>query len=172
MYKQKLQIVNPHGDLNLSKTNGEDDLAEWSVTLVLVSRFVACIIVIALIMMVILMILKYLGELDSERTGEDARTQTNLLPATKTASSFTYGTMCDQHDCSTSYSNTSYNYSEDLYDKKLCIICYDEERNSFFVPCGHCATCYDCAKRIFNVENKACPVCRRFIGKVRKLFAP
>lgn len=105
----------------------------------------------ALIMMVILMILKYLGELDSERTGEDARTQTNLLPATKTASSFTYGTMCDQHDCSTSYSNTSYNYSEDLYDKKLCIICYDEERNSFFVPCGHCATCYDCAKRYISI---------------------
>ncbi|KAG6666128.1 hypothetical protein CIPAW_01G009100 [Carya illinoinensis] len=25
---------------------------------------------------------------------------------------------------------------------------------------------------IFNGENKTCPVCRRFIGKVRKLFAP
>jgi hypothetical protein len=26
--------------------------------------------------------------------------------------------------------------------------------------------------RIFNSENKVCPVCRRFIGKIRKLFAP
>jgi len=37
--------------------------------------------------------------------------------------------------------------SEELYDEKLCIICYDEQRNCFFVPCGHCATCYDCAQR-------------------------
>jgi hypothetical protein len=26
--------------------------------------------------------------------------------------------------------------------------------------------------RIFNGENKTCPVCRRLIGKVRKLIAP
>ncbi|KAJ6419802.1 hypothetical protein OIU84_029845 [Salix udensis] len=62
--------------------------------------------------------------------------------------------------------------SEELYDRTVCVICYDEERNCFYVPCGHCATCYVCAQRIFNSENKVCPVCRRFIGKIRKLFAP
>ncbi|KAK8572470.1 hypothetical protein V6N12_028523 [Hibiscus sabdariffa] len=36
---------------------------------------------------------------------------------------------------------------EGLYDSKVCIICYEEERSCFFVPCGHCATCHACAKR-------------------------
>ncbi|OMP01874.1 Zinc finger, RING-type [Corchorus olitorius] len=62
--------------------------------------------------------------------------------------------------------------SEELYDGRMCVICYDEQRNCFLVPCGHCATCYDCAQRIYEGENKVCPVCRRVIGKVRRLFAP
>ncbi|KAK8681641.1 hypothetical protein V6N13_054043 [Hibiscus sabdariffa] len=37
--------------------------------------------------------------------------------------------------------------SEGLYDSKVCIICYEEERSCFFVPCGHCATCHACAQR-------------------------
>ncbi|MED6217297.1 hypothetical protein PIB30_016283 [Stylosanthes scabra] len=60
--------------------------------------------------------------------------------------------------------------SEELYDEKLCVICYDEQRNCFFVPCGHSATCFDCAKRIVDGESKVCPVCRRLIHKVRRIF--
>ncbi|XP_072054513.1 E3 ubiquitin-protein ligase APD2 isoform X3 [Arachis hypogaea] len=60
--------------------------------------------------------------------------------------------------------------SEELYDEKLCVICYDEQRNCFFVPCGHSATCFPCAKRIVDGESKVCPVCRRLIHKVRRLF--
>ncbi|KAJ6675895.1 hypothetical protein OIU85_011988 [Salix viminalis] len=56
--------------------------------------------------------------------------------------------------------------SEDLYDAKLCVICYDDQRNCFFVPCGHCATCYDCAQRIMEEDNKMCPICRRLIHKM------
>lgn len=55
---------------------------------------------------------------------------------------FTYGTNNKEDDAVSSSSS-----SEDLYDAKLCVICYDEQRNCFFVPCGHCATCYDCAQR-------------------------
>ena len=36
---------------------------------------------------------------------------------------------------------------EELYDAKICVICYDQPRNCFLVPCGHCATCHDCALR-------------------------
>ena len=50
----------------------------------------------------------------------------------------------EDHDDESDASSSS---SEELYDEKLCVICYDEQRNCFFVPCGHCATCYDCAKR-------------------------
>lgn len=53
----------------------------------------------------------------------------------------TYGTNEEDDE------GSSCSSSEDLYDAKLCVICYDDQRNCFFVPCGHCATCYDCAQR-------------------------
>lgn len=56
---------------------------------------------------------------------------------------FTYGTNEEDDDDAGSTTSSS----EDLYDAKLCVICYDDQRNCFFVPCGHSATCYVCAKR-------------------------
>lgn len=29
----------------------------------------------------------------------------------------------------------------------LCLVCSDTARDSFFLPCGHCATCYTCGTR-------------------------
>jgi hypothetical protein len=29
----------------------------------------------------------------------------------------------------------------------MCIICFDQRRNCFFDPCGHCATCYSCSMK-------------------------
>lgn len=49
----------------------------------------------------------------------------------------------------------------------LCVICFSNERNCCFVPCGHICTCYDCAKSI--TENK-CPICRSFIKDKIKTF--
>lgn len=105
------------------------------------------------------MVMKYLEELDEERsTGvEGAAAETTRLWSRKTVR-FTYGT-CEQDLESGACTGTSFSSSsgsgdssstsspEDLYDKKLCVICYDEQRNCFFVPCGHCATCYVCAQR-------------------------
>lgn len=54
-----------------------------------------------------------------------------------------YGS-CSNANCNT----TSSSYDQlDIYDGKICVICFDEQRNCFFVPCGHCATCYVCAHR-------------------------
>ena len=66
----------------------------------------------------------------------------------------TYGTNEEDEDDSGASSTSS----EDLYDAKLCVICYDEQRNCFFIPCGHCATCYDCAQRYgpLVLESKRC----------------
>ncbi|ONK72150.1 uncharacterized protein A4U43_C04F16310 [Asparagus officinalis] len=52
---------------------------------------------------------------------------------------------------------------------RLCAICCDAQRDSFFLPCGHCATCFTCATRIAD-EAGACPICRRRMKKVRKIF--
>ncbi|XP_072932741.1 death-associated inhibitor of apoptosis 1-like isoform X2 [Epargyreus clarus] len=52
-------------------------------------------------------------------------------------------------------------------DSKLCKICYVEERNVCFVPCGHVVACAKCA-----LATDKCPMCRRtFQNAVRLYFS-
>lgn len=53
--------------------------------------------------------------------------------------------------------------------RNLCVICFDAPRDCFFIPCGHFATCYACGSRIVE-EDGSCPLCRRKMKKVRKIF--
>ncbi|KAL5580743.1 hypothetical protein UlMin_013185 [Ulmus minor] len=50
-----------------------------------------------------------------------------------------------------------------------CVICFNSPRDCFFLPCGHCAACVTCGKRIAE-EIGSCPICRRKMKKVRKIF--
>ena len=52
-----------------------------------------------------------------------------------------------------------------LRDERLCRICYDREANIVFVPCGHLATCGNCASAFSD-----CPVCRTPIQTAVKTF--
>ncbi|XVF08280.1 hypothetical protein REPUB_Repub06bG0212900 [Reevesia pubescens] len=54
--------------------------------------------------------------------------------------------------------------------RRLCAICFDAPRDCFFLPCGHCVTCYACGTRIAEAAG-TCPICRRNMKKVRKIFA-
>ncbi|KAK6927098.1 hypothetical protein RJ641_008817 [Dillenia turbinata] len=54
--------------------------------------------------------------------------------------------------------------------QRLCIICCDGPRDCFFLPCGHCAACFTCGSRVAE-EAGTCPICRRPIKKVRKIFS-
>ncbi|XP_008338400.3 E3 ubiquitin-protein ligase APD2-like isoform X2 [Malus domestica] len=167
---RKLQSINSQPS-NLTSITYDDDLVECLINHICNA---------ALLVIVAFMILKYINEYEEtsvEDVGDSAETDP-LQPAGKRMPS-TYGT-CDEWEiesgnCSSSSSNSSNavitSSSEDLYDGKICVICYTEQRDCFLVPCGHCATCYDCAQRIFYGETKTCPICRRFIRKVRRLFA-
>ncbi|XP_074348597.1 uncharacterized protein LOC141687281 isoform X2 [Apium graveolens] len=105
-------------------------------------------------------------EADLRQVAVSSSETDRLLPK-ETMSALNYGTCYQQDFVSENYSSIS---SE---DENICIICYDNSRNCFFVPCGHCATCCACAKRIVDDgENKSCPICRRLIHKVRRLFIP
>ncbi|KAH7542249.1 hypothetical protein FEM48_Zijuj02G0053300 [Ziziphus jujuba var. spinosa] len=53
--------------------------------------------------------------------------------------------------------------------RRLCVICFDSSRDCFFLPCGHCAACFTCGTRIAE-EAGTCPICRRRMKKVRKIF--
>ncbi|GAB4859949.1 hypothetical protein Ancab_011428 [Ancistrocladus abbreviatus] len=54
--------------------------------------------------------------------------------------------------------------------RRLCVICFDAPRDCFFLPCGHCAACFTCGSKIAD-EAGTCPICRRRIKKVRKIFS-
>ena len=109
----------------------------------------------AVLAAVLLLIIKLLGGFEDTSTEEFGPTETNpLRPGKAEFVANNYGTIScegiEKGNCSSSSSsenNISTNSSEDLYDGKLCVICYDEQRDCFFVPCGHCATCYVCAQR-------------------------
>ncbi|CAB81928.1 putative protein [Arabidopsis thaliana] len=51
----------------------------------------------------------------------------------------------------------------------LCAICYDAPRDCFFLSCGHCVACFQCGTRIAETSG-FCPVCRKKIRKVKKIF--
>ncbi|XP_047334608.1 E3 ubiquitin-protein ligase APD2-like [Impatiens glandulifera] len=59
--------------------------------------------------------------------------------------------------------------SEDSNTKRLCAICFDAPRDCFFLPCGHSVSCYTCGKRIAEVAG-TCPICRRAMKKVRRIY--
>lgn len=100
------------------------------------------------ITLIIFLVSKYLGACDGNSDNTDSTaarevTETDPLVPEKPVQC-TYGTTNNDEDDDAGSSSTS---SDDLYDAKLCVICYDDQRNCFFVPCGHCATCYDCGQR-------------------------
>lgn len=53
--------------------------------------------------------------------------------------------------------------------RRLCVVCFDAPRDCFFLPCGHCAACFTCGSRIAE-DAGTCPICRRKMKKVRKIF--
>ncbi|CAI0430338.1 unnamed protein product [Linum tenue] len=153
----------------------EDSDDEWCALLMLLANLLAYLLVLGFVIVVIFLVLKisaYFIDLPSgEGEDDDEATETDpLLLQHKTASLFAYGTYVAPAPAGASCSRSN-EVDDDgsQNDVRLCVICYDEEQNSFFVPCGHSATCLVCARRIYNEENKVCPVCRRVIGRVRKL---
>lgn len=43
---------------------------------------------------------------------------------------------------------------------KLCQVCYEEEMDALFFPCGHVCACLGCARQV-----DICPVCRDAVKK-------
>ncbi|KAK9270327.1 hypothetical protein L1049_025905 [Liquidambar formosana] len=166
----QLKLLFPNTQFVVLSTPNNGDLGGWYVELSFVARVITYVAILGFVVIVIFLILKYLGACDGESNTGDVTvreiSETSPLMPEKPIR-FTYGTGEEDEE-----SGMSSSTSDDLYDGKICVICYDGQRNCFFVPCGHCATCYDCAQRIVEGENKVCPICRRLIHKVKKLFSP
>lgn len=179
----RLNVAFPNTRFVILTTPNNGDLGGWYLELSFVARAITYIAILGLVGIIIFLILKYLGACNytetqiEEVTRQDfvavipERPETSetdpLLPKKPIGSR--YGAIDEENPDSDSSNDSS---SDELYDGKICVICYDHPRNCFFVPCGHCATCYDCAQRIMEGESKVCPICRRIIHKLRKLFTP
>jgi len=58
----------------------------------------------------------------------------------------------------------------DDVDNKTCKICFLNPTNAICLPCGHAVACYECAHKIYMTVAKKCPVCRKQIKEVSKIF--
>ncbi|XP_067613598.1 death-associated inhibitor of apoptosis 1 [Eurosta solidaginis] len=54
-----------------------------------------------------------------------------------------------------------------IAEEKLCKICYADEYNTAFLPCGHVVACAKCASSVSK-----CPVCRKPFTNVMRVFFP
>ncbi|KAJ8773234.1 hypothetical protein K2173_028411 [Erythroxylum novogranatense] len=166
----RLKLLFPKTQYVLLTTPDNGDLGGWYIELSFVARVITYVVMLGFIILLLFMVLKYLGACDGDanivETSARQIAESEPIMPQKTIPR-TYGTNDEDDEERSSCSS-----SEDLYDAKLCVICYDDQRNCFFIPCGHCATCYECAQRIMDEDNKMCPICRRLIHKIRRLFTP
>ncbi|XP_018479115.1 E3 ubiquitin-protein ligase APD2-like [Raphanus sativus] len=130
------------------------------------ARLVVYISFLGTIMFLIFLILKSLNDCDTE---EDDMESLPLVAGQEvvTISPLVYepwGVTGNRDFATASFSSV-----EDVDYSTLCVICFEERKNCFFVPCGHSATCRGCAERIMSEENKVCPICRRVIRKSKRL---
>ncbi|GLJ14836.1 hypothetical protein SUGI_0241350 [Cryptomeria japonica] len=58
---------------------------------------------------------------------------------------------------------------EKVSEENVCVICFEDKKDSIFQPCGHFATCYGCGLRIKEASNQ-CPICRNDIQDIKKIF--
>lgn len=97
--------------------------------------------------MVIWMMMKLLWDTGNGDNGMRMRaSETSLLSQNVEAWSISlYGT--NEEDTKSNRVKSCTSSSDDLYDGKICVLCYDDQRSCLFMPCGHFITCYACAKR-------------------------
>ncbi|PIN18383.1 putative E3 ubiquitin ligase [Handroanthus impetiginosus] len=153
--------------------HGDDEVRGTELSADTAANFVFYAAIVVILLMIITLIVKLLRDIDGNESGagETTATENSGLLSSKVESLFsTYGTSDEDLESGNlgSCSSISTTSDDELYDGKICVICYDDQRSCFFVPCGHCVTCNTCANRIISEELKTCPICRTLIDKVRK----
>ncbi|XP_067899514.1 E3 ubiquitin-protein ligase NEURL1B isoform X2 [Heterodontus francisci] len=53
-----------------------------------------------------------------------------------------------------------------------CAVCFDSEVDTVIYTCGHMCLCYDCGLKLKKQINACCPICRRVIKDVIKIYRP
>ena len=56
---------------------------------------------------------------------------------------------------------------ERLRMEKMCKVCYETDADMLLLPCSHLCSCKSCTDQ---VENSNCPVCRKYIKAVVRVY--
>jgi hypothetical protein len=51
-----------------------------------------------------------------------------------------------------------------------CSVCLDKPSDCVLYTCGHMCMCYECAVNLQRTEDASCPICRKAIRDVIKIF--
>ncbi|XP_077214450.1 E3 ubiquitin-protein ligase APD2-like isoform X2 [Tasmannia lanceolata] len=164
-------------------TPGPEEATEnnsWYVKLSYGPRWITYFIGSGGMTVIILLALKMCGKFESSRRDRTVATERTPLLTHKDDDSLSWGSSYDSisHDeedledgsAEASLEAKSLKEGENINPRRLCVICFDAPRDCFFLPCGHCAACFKCGTRITE-EAGTCPICRRKMKKVRKIFA-
>ena len=62
---------------------------------------------------------------------------------------------------------------EEERDRKLCVVCQDNDKNILIFPCKHLCVCIECVEEIANssVDRRKCPLCRGRISSYLEVYA-
>lgn len=71
-----------------------------------------------------------------------------------------------KHTCIKDDEHEEGNEAADINDEELCKICYINERNTIFLPCGHIFACARCALSI----KRECAICRKKCDQILRAF--
>ncbi|AEE84865.1 RING/U-box superfamily protein [Arabidopsis thaliana] len=145
----------------------QDEFVRWYLGLSFSARVVIYITVLGTIMTITYLVLKFLSECDME----DDTQRLPLVAEEEVTTDWTPPLINESLEVTGKgdVETASFSSSDDVDYSTLCVICFEERRNCFFVPCGHSATCRGCAQRILSEESKVCPICRRVIRKSKRL---
>ena len=64
---------------------------------------------------------------------------------------------------------------QSVKDQYMCVLCYDNMKNIILHPCNHFIMCHECYMKhikikLEDLEIPDCPVCRKKILKVKKIY--
>ncbi|KAJ0988683.1 hypothetical protein J5N97_007039 [Dioscorea zingiberensis] len=164
-------------------TTSQDDADnEWYVRLSYEPRWATYFFGSGLLVLVFLMLFEIITGLKSNSTGggtpqlaEVVTQRTSLLP----------GEDGDHQSLGSSYDSVSLDEEDQIDQLKalplptdgesdkhhyLCIICGNAQKDCFFLPCGHCETCFTCGNRLLN-NGETCPSCQRNTKKLKKIIS-
>lgn len=98
---------------------------------------------------------------DVNNAAESQSNCSSHQPLSQTSSSTSQSSSSEKEDMS----EKSDEEEEERKDSKLCKICYSNEYNTIFLPCGHVIACAKCASSVTK-----CPACRQPFDNVMRVY--